>query len=268
MSNKKTEISIIYERGLDRRNRRVYFGVLGDDNEASFSWNSVSLAIRNLHVLVNDSSTKPIELHMHSPGGEAYAMLHLIDEILSCPCQIKFFGGGQISSAATWVMAVCDERNLLPNTTIMLHDGSEYIEGKHTDVQIEAFSSKNLQDKLNKLLADNSYMPENFWSDILQRDLYVTAEEAVELGIADNVIQYKKRGNLRKSRIAKMSVNKNPSKIKRLIKDLYKRTNRKTINKIDISLPKKEEYDPNIIVDNNDISFDVFFDKEDKDNNN
>ena len=249
MSDKNSRVEEIFERNFDRKMRRIYFGVLNDEGHEEFSWNTVEKAVRAIHLLVSDNPKKPIELHIQSCGGSATSMLRLVDVILSCPCQVKFFGGGQIASAATWLMAICDERNLYPNTEIMLHDGLDEIEGKHTDVQIEAKSTKDLQSKLDKLFAENSHMPESFWNDILQRDVYITASEAVSLGIADNIIQPKKRGNLRRSRIAKMSNAPDEKELKKLIKDLYKRTNRKGIVKIDVTVPKKEEFDPDIIID-------------------
>lgn len=245
----KTELDPVFEHGIDRTNRRIYFGDLEEDERNDVCWTSVSQAIRNLHILVSDNPKKSIELHMHSPGGDMYSMMHLVDEILACPCQVKFFGGGEICSAASVVMCVCDERNLYPNTTIMVHDGSDWMEGNHTDVQIIAAESKAMRDRMFSIYASNSHMPVNFWNDIMQRDLYLTPEETIQLGLADNIIYPKKRGNLRRSRIAKMSSKKNTDKVKELIKTLYKRTNRKYINKIDINVPKQEECDPNVIVD-------------------
>jgi ATP-dependent Clp protease protease subunit len=250
MSN-QTELTDLLVYGVDFKNRRLYFGDLTADSESStdFTVTSIEYMIRAMHKMATDAPNKPIEIHMHSYGGDAYPMLRLHDEILSCSAQIKFFGGGAIMSAATWIMAVCDERNLHVNTVVMLHDGSDYIDGNHTDVQIDAAHGKVLQERLEKILADNSYMPLEFWSDILQRDVYITADEAVSLGLADHIIQPKKRGNLRRSRIAKMSSNKNMGVIKNLVKDLYKRTNRKDVKKIDINQPVKELCDPKVIID-------------------
>src|SRR5579884_1310692 len=172
--------SLIY--GIDLKNRRIYFGVPIDwsqEDQGDFTQASVELAIRSMHRMALDAPGKPIELHMNSYGGDMYAMLRLHDEILSCPCQVKFYGGGAIMSAATWIMAVCDERYLYPHATVMVHDGWEDCTGKHTDSQITAAEMKRLQDVLYEIYTANSRMPKEFWEDVCQRDVYLTASEAV-----------------------------------------------------------------------------------------
>jgi len=192
-----------------------------------------------------DLGSGPIELHMSSDGGDAHEMLRLVDEIEAAPVQIRFIGGGQIMSCATWIMAVCDYRSLHKNTTVMVHDGTEEESGKHTDFKISAESSALLQDRLDGIFAENSRMPKYFWREVLQRDLYLTAEETVRLGLADEVIPARKRGNLRKARIAKLKEQPSKTEMEKLVKTLYKRIKRSTIPNIVIHAPK-EQFDANL----------------------
>lgn len=241
--------SLIY--GIDIKGRRIYFGVptdTGDETLGSFSQASVELAIRCIHKMVQDAPGKPIEIHMNSYGGDPYAMLRLYDEILSCPCQVKFYGGGAIMSAATWIMVACDERYLYPHATIMVHDGSEGYEGKHTDVQINAAESKRLQNILYDIYATNSRMPKDFWQDICQRDLYLSADEAIALGMADKIVEPKKRGNLRKIRQSTLKRTPDTSEMKKLIHRLYNRVNKVKIPKIELNEIVKEPSDPNVVI--------------------
>lgn len=242
--------NLIY--GIDLKNRRLYFGVGLDWTEESvgdFTQASIELAIRALHKMVSDAPGKPIEIHMNSYGGDPYAMLRLYDEILACPCQVKFFGGGAIMSAATWIMAVCDERYLHQNATVMVHDGSEGYDGKHTDVQITASEMKRLQDKLYDIYEANSRMPKEFWQDVCQRDLYLTASEAVSLGLADKLIEPKKRGNLRKMRQASMKKAPETGEMRKLVNELYKRINKVKVPKIELNDIQPEPKDPTVVVD-------------------
>jgi|GEM_PF-3138507 len=248
----KTDLldSLVY--GVDIKNRRIYFGVGLDWTEESpgdFTQASVELAIRALHKMSLDAPGKPIEIHMNSYGGDPYAMLRLHDEILSCPCQVKFFGGGAIMSAATWILAVCDERYLQPNATVMVHDGSEEYGGKHTDVQITAAEMKRLQDVLYDIYEKNSRMPKEFWQDVCQRDLYLTAHEAVSLGLADKIVEPKKRGNLRKARQNALKKPIENADMKKLLGDIYGRINKVKVPKITLNEIAKEPVDPKIIVD-------------------
>ena len=104
----KTAFDSISDYGTDFKNRRIYFGVAvaADTSSNHFEWLTVEIVIRALHKLAADNSKRPIELHMSSPGGSPESMFRLIDEILSCPCKIIFVGGGEISSCATWIMAI------------------------------------------------------------------------------------------------------------------------------------------------------------------
>lgn len=248
----KIELDELLAYGVDLKNRKIYFGSpldgLNDESLGDFTQASVELAVRALHKMASDAAGKPIEIYVNSYGGSPYDMLRLYDEILACPCQIKFIGSGVVMSAATWIMAACDERYLHPNTTIMVHDGSDGFEGKHTDAQIQAAEMKRLQDLLYDMYANNSRMPREFWQEVCQRDLYLTAQEAVTLGLADKVIEPKKRGNLRRMRQANMKKTPDSKEIRGLIHKLYMRINKVKIPKIELNELRKEPTDPNIVI--------------------
>ena len=242
--------SLVY--GIDLKARRIYFGCPIDWMEGDpgdFTQASVELAIRSMHKMVLDAPGKPIEIYMNSYGGDPYAMLRLHDEILSCPCQVKFFGGGAIMSAATWILVACDERYLHPHATVMVHDGWEIFDGKHTDNQIRASEEKRLQDLLYDIYTANTRMPKEFWQDVCQRDLYVTAGEAVSLGMADKIIEPKKRGNLRKMRQAALKKTPDSGEMKKLLSDIYTRVNKVKVPKIELNPVAKEPADPLVVVD-------------------
>jgi ATP-dependent Clp protease protease subunit len=248
----KTELDDFLSYGIDSKHRRIYYGdcinQAGEDS-GEVTQRSIELAVRALHRLASEGPGRPIELHMNSPGGDPYAMLRLHDEILSCPCQVKFYGGGIIQSSATWIMAVCDERYLHPNTTVMVHDGTEGFEGTHTDVKIALSESVRLQDMLYDVYAANSRMPRSFWEDVCQRDLYLTAEETVKLGLADKIVEPRKRGNLRKARVASLKKAPTHVEMETLVHKLYQRVNRHNVPKLELNKPVKEESDPTLKID-------------------
>lgn len=246
------------ERGIDMANRRIYFGANADgggipqeENGAGsdFTWRSVELAVRAIHLMENRNH-QPISIYMDSEGGDPYRMMRLVDTILASPCQFKFYGGGIIASSATWVMVVCDERNLLPNTAILVHDsdaGEKLAHGHLSDLYIDADQEKVLQDKLNRMFADNSRMPKEFWDDIVKRDIWLTAQEAIALGIADKIVEHKKRGNLRKTRIVSLQTCPDKKQLNQLVKDIYKRSYKTSIGRIEVVIPQ-EQFDPEVVV--------------------
>lgn len=240
--------------GIDTKNRSISFGCVdysdSFDVGADFTWLSVELAVRSLKLLESENN-KPIELHMSSPGGDAFAMLRLYDHIQRSPCQIKFFGSGIIASSATWIMAGCDERYLDKHTWVLLHDspstGDRISPMKLTDYEIDVGLEKGLQDQLNEMYAKNSRMPKSFYDELVRRDLWLNAEETVALGLADQVIEPKKRGNVRKIRNASLKQKVDPSEMTRLIKRLRTRVHLPdslhiAINQVD------DESDPSITV--------------------
>lgn len=222
-SNEKTESQHIAHNSVDVENRKIYWGdVNAGESGSDFAWDSVEETIRAIHYLEKQNS-KPIELHMSSYGGETNEMLRLYDVIQSSSCQIKFIGGGKIMSSATFIMAGCDERFIYPNTSILLHKWSAGIYGTDVEHRIEAYHGEKLTNTLNQIYADNSTMPVEFWDDMTGRDLYLTAEEAITLGLADKIIPYKKRSAFRRNRNNNLSAKRDPKATKKLVKTLKER---------------------------------------------
>jgi len=81
----------------------------------------------------------------------------------------------------------------------------------------------------------------------------MSASEAVSLGLADSIIEPKKRGNLRKKRWSAMKKELDPKDLNKLIKDIYLRINKVKFPKIELNQVKEELADPNIIIDNDTV---------------
>lgn len=241
MSKYQSELEEYLDAGIDIGKRRIYFGILGDEDGEYVNWHTIERVIRGMHRMY-DAGTGPIEIHMSCCGGCPYSMLRLVDEIESSPCQIKFVGSGQIMSAATWIMASCDYRTVHKNTRIMLHDGFSGAEDRHTDFLISAEEEKILQDRLYEMYASNSRMPKEFWADICQRDVFLTPEESLNLGLIDEIIQPKKRGNVRKLREKALAKHPSVNTLTKLTNSIYKRIHRKTPTKLVVEI-KKEEFE-------------------------
>lgn len=253
MARAKTELESYLVYGVDEKNRRVYFGtdlVSSDPDEFSgFTPASCEFAIRAIERMATDHPKTPIEIHMNSYGGDPYAMLALYDVIHAATCQIKFYGKGAIMSAATWIMCGADERHLYPNTTVMVHDGWDGYFGKFTDFIISQDEGKRLMDVLYDIYEANSRMPKSFWESVCKRDLYLTAEEAIQLGLADRIVHPKKRGNLRKVRQHHLSQKVDKRKMTRLASKLMKRVQVGS-GKLEITLntPKAEPVDDRLTI--------------------
>ena len=247
----RSETEDIFGYSVDLKNRRIYFGSLDSEVDGEINWNSVELCIRAIRKLATDFPKKPIELHMSSLGGDCYEALRLYDVIQSCTCQIKFYGSGSIMSSAVWIMAGCDERWLDPNTTVMIHKGSVISSDQSlVDREIDTEESKRLDKLMFNILAENSRMGPEFWEDVAQRDIYLSADETIMLGLADKIVQPQKRGNLRKSRTYGLSQSPDKRTLQKLIKTMYERIHKgRFLPKIQLHVPK-EEYDSELTIDN------------------
>jgi ATP-dependent protease ClpP protease subunit len=248
----QSELTDLFEYGIDTKNRRIYFGCMSTDpdNSTIFNSTSVEFAVRALHKMIADNPNKSVEFHINSFGGSVYDALRLHDEILAASVQVKFYGGGAIMSAATIIMVACDERYIHQNTRIMFHELSDSSENmRKSDIKINTQENDILHDTMCNIYASNSRLPKDFWNDIMSKDVYLSASEAVSMGLADKIIEPKKRGNLRKVRQAAMRKEINNKDMKNLVRNLYERTNRSRIPKIELNEVKKEASDPHIVVD-------------------
>jgi len=263
----KTELENYLVYGIDLKNRRIFFGhplnwgrPTEDDQEGynDFTEHSVEIAVRAIKRMESDHPNKPIEIHMNSLGGDYKAMLYLVDVMEASTCQFKFYGGGRINSSATWFLAVCDERYLYRNTTLVLHNGRRGYaaeeDASYDDAQIDMKYEKDEINRLNTMFADNSHYPKQVWDDLLKRDLKVSAQEAVTMGIAMAIVPRPKRGNLRKKRKAQMDNPPHPTILRALLQKLYRRVGiNPSGKKITLTPPPVLEYDSNVVVDNTPI---------------
>jgi hypothetical protein len=113
---------------------------------------------------------------------------------------------------------------------------------------IEVDEVRLLQENLNKMYADNSRMPLEFWNEMVKRDMWLSPDETIALGLADKIVEPKKRGNLRKMRTALLSQPVDSKMMKKLVNTLKDRVYRDKLEKLDIRAPQ-EECDESIIVD-------------------
>lgn len=254
--------------GIHIQNRRIDFGppanqIHEEGNDIEYT--SISLAIRAIDLMV-ELSSKPIELHMTCYGGDPEFMMALYDKIQESPVKFIFYGRGHIGSSAVWIMCGCDERYLSENTQVLIHNGSTLYEKntemKLTDSGIDYKNDARLQEKLNRILAQNSRMPKKFWDAIVQRDCVINAQEAFTLGLIEGVIPSRKRGNFRQKRISVLSKHPAPRTLKALSQKLMARISLPVAFKdLKVHVPKEkfesfEEYDNTdevltIVPDNN-----------------
>lgn len=177
------------ERAYDIYSRllkdRIIF--IGDDVNP----HSANLIVAQLLFLDNDNSDKDIFLYINSPGGIVYDALAIYDTMQYVKSDIQTVGIGIQASAAAFLLSsgTKGKRFMLPNASVMIHQPSSGTKGKVTDMEIDLKESLRIKHRLNEIMAKNTGQSVKRIQEDMERDYWLTAEEAKKYGIVDEVIK-------------------------------------------------------------------------------
>jgi ATP-dependent Clp protease, protease subunit len=177
-----------FERSFDIFSRllreRIVF--LGSEVEAG----AANLIVAQLLFLEAEEPDEDIRLYVNSPGGDAYAGLAIYDAMQYVKPDVQTYCIGMAMSAGAMILAggAAGKRHVLPNSKVMIHQGSAGTRGTPADIQIAAREILALTHRYAEVIARHSGRDiEQVMKDI-DRDRFLTPEEAVEYGIADKVL--------------------------------------------------------------------------------
>jgi ATP-dependent Clp protease protease subunit len=174
----------IYSRLL--RERIVFLGTEVDDQVANL------IAAQMLFLEAEDPD-KEISLYVNSPGGSAYAGMAIYDTMQHVRPDVKTICLGMGMSAAAMILCggTAGKRFALPNSKIMIHEGSAGFRGTPTDIDIHAREVLSMTRRMAEIIARHSGRDvEQVLVDI-DRDRFMTPEEAIAYGLIDGVIEPK-----------------------------------------------------------------------------
>ena len=171
----------IYSRLL--RDRIIFLG--GEVTE-----HSANLIIVQMLFLENQDSNKDIIFYINSPGGSAYDALAIYDTMQYVKSDIQTVGVGVQASAAAFLLSsgTKGKRLLLPNATVMIHQPSAGTRGKVTDMEIDLKEGLRLKKLLNEIMAKNTGQKLSKIEADVDRDFWLSAEDARQYGLIDKVI--------------------------------------------------------------------------------
>jgi ATP-dependent Clp protease, protease subunit len=172
----------IYSRLL--RDRIIFLGTEIDDQVAN-------VVISQLLLLESDDPEKDIQLYINSPGGLSYGGMAIYDAIQYVRPEVSTICVGMGMSAAAMVLAggAAGKRLALPSARIMIHQGSAGTRGAPSDMEIQLRETLALVDRMTRILCHHTGQPYNRVKKDIDRDYFMTAEEAKEYGIIDAVIE-------------------------------------------------------------------------------
>ena len=175
----------IYSRLL--KDRIIFLGEEVNETTAS-------LTVAQLLFLESEDPGKDIQLYINSPGGVVSSGLAIYDTMQYIKCDVSTICIGMAASMGAFLLAggAKGKRFALPNAEIMIHQPSGGAKGQATEIQIAAENILKTKERLNRLLAKHTGQPYEKIAADTERDRYMTAEEALEYGLIDCVIENRK----------------------------------------------------------------------------
>jgi ATP-dependent Clp protease, protease subunit len=171
----------IYSRLLNER--IIFLGTPIDDQIAN-------LIVAQLIHLESEDPEKDIQIYINSPGGQVYSGLAIYDTMQYIKPDIQTTCVGIAMSMGAVILAggAKGKRVALPNAKILIHQVSGGFQGQATDIEIQARETINLKRRLEEILALHTDKPADQVAKDMERDYFMTSQEAQEYGIIDNVI--------------------------------------------------------------------------------
>ena len=173
----------IYSRLL--KDRIIFLGEEINDVTAN-------LVVAQLLFLAAEDPEKDINLYINSPGGSVTAGMAIYDTMQYIAPDVSTICIGMAASMGAFLLAggAKGKRYALPNAEIMIHQPLGGARGQATDIQIQAEQILKIKEKMNRMLSENT--GKDFAQVCLdtERDNYMSAKEALEYGIIDNVIEH------------------------------------------------------------------------------
>jgi len=175
----------IYSRLL--KDRIVFLGTPVDDDVAN-------VIAAQMLFLESEDPDKDINLYINSPGGVVSAGMAIYDTMQYVKPQVSTICLGQAASMGAFLLSggAPGKRFALPNARIMIHQPSGGSQGQATDIEIQAKEIIRLKKRLNEIMAKNTKQPLERIEKDTERDYFMSAIEAKEYGLVDEVISSKK----------------------------------------------------------------------------
>jgi ATP-dependent Clp protease protease subunit len=174
----------IYSRLLNER--IIFLGTPIDDQVAN-------LIIAQLIHLESEDPDKDISVYINSPGGQVYSGLAIYDTMQFVKPDIQTICVGIAMSMGAVILSGGTEgkRLALPNAKILIHQVSGGFQGQATDIEIQARETIALKRRLEEILSEHTGRPTEQVAKDMERDYFMTSQEAQEYGIIDSVIAHR-----------------------------------------------------------------------------
>lgn len=152
---------------------------------------TANVIIAQMLFLEKEDPKADIHFYINSPGGSVYDGLAIYDvmQFVSCPVATTCFGIAASMGAVLLAGGEKGKRRILPNSRVMIHQVSSGFRGTTADINVQAKETNFLMDKLMEILSDHTGKTTEQVRIDCDRDYWMSAEEALEYGIIDEIIK-------------------------------------------------------------------------------
>ena len=184
---------VVEQTGRGERSYDIYSRLLNDRivmlcDEVNDT--TASLVVAQLLYLEGQDPDKDISLYINSPGGSITAGMAIYDTMNYIKCDVSTICIGMAASMGAFLLSAGakGKRYALPNSEIMIHQPLGGMQGQASDIKIHADRIVKMKDKLNNILAEATGQPLEVIEKDTDRDNFMSAEQAKEYGLVDEVI--------------------------------------------------------------------------------
>lgn len=154
---------------------------------------SASLVVAQLLYLEGQDPDKDINLYINSPGGSISAGMAIYDTMKYIKCDVSTICVGMAASMGAFLLSsgTKGKRYALPNSEVIIHQPLGGAQGQASDIKIHADHIIAIKEKLNRILSEQTGQPLDVIYKDTDRDNFMTAQEALEYGLVDKVIDHR-----------------------------------------------------------------------------
>ena len=153
---------------------------------------TASLVVAQLLYLEAQDPDKDIQFYINSPGGSVTAGMAIYDTMRYIKCDVATICVGMAASMGAFLLSAGTKgkRMALPNAEIMIHQPSAGTQGQITDMAIHLKRLQIIKERMNKIMAENTGNTVETVTEACERDNFMSAEEALEFGLIDRVLEH------------------------------------------------------------------------------
>jgi ATP-dependent Clp protease protease subunit len=185
--------TLLFENNIDLEGRVIWLRskIEGDSDEMEVTSPVATCFQQGIYLLNQSSSSKSIRLILNTPnGGNISQGFAIYDTIKGSKAPVDIEGFGEIASTGSVILQAGRRRLLHSNTTLMIHGIQSSIKGtmSQKDLRSTADSAKSGNDIMYSMFSNRSGNPIEYWEALCENDTYFSAQEAIDAGLADEII--------------------------------------------------------------------------------